>query len=77
MAQVTFKRGSSDSLKKQELKDGLLSFTLDDGQIHLDYVDKNNVLHRKTFYGGTLTFGKYKFDGTQDVNIDIYEGEIE
>lgn len=76
MSQVILKRGTSAKLKEEKLQDGLLSFTTDDGRIHLDYIDENNELKRKTLYGGKLTFGKYVFDGTTDVNVDIYEGEI-
>ena len=25
----------------------------------------------------TLTFGKYSYDGTEDVNVDIYEGNYD
>lgn len=41
MAQITFKRGTKETLEQEELKDGLLSFTVDDGKIHLDYLDEN------------------------------------
>lgn len=76
MAKLTVKRGTSEDLKKQALQDGLLSFTYDDGRIHLDYLD-NNVLKRKTFYSGILTFGPHTFDGTKDVTVKIYNGESE
>lgn len=54
MAQISFKRGTKASLKQEQLKDGLLSFTTDDGKIHLDFVDENNELKRMTFYSGKL-----------------------
>lgn len=77
MSQVTFKRGTKASLAKEPLKDGLLSFTTDDGRIHLDVLNEQNELQRVTFYSGKLTFGPYEFDGTTDVDVKIYEGEIE
>ena len=76
MPQVTFKRGTTEELKQTELQDGLLSFTTDDGKIHLDFLNNNNELERKTFYSGKLTIGKYIHDGTKDVNGDIYTGEV-
>ena len=42
MAEISFKRGTKASLEQEQLKDGLLSFTTDDGKIHLDFIDKNN-----------------------------------
>lgn len=75
MASISFKRGTKASLEKEALKDGLLSFTTDDGKIHLDYIDENNELKRMTFYSGKLTFGDYVFDGTTDVDVEIYKGE--
>lgn len=77
MAQVVLKRGKAKDLEKQELKDGLLSFTTDDGRIHLDYIDENHELKRKTFYSGKLTIGSHVFDGTQDVEVSQYDGTIE
>lgn len=76
MASITLKRGTTKQLEKQPLIDGLLSFTTDDGRIHLDYVDENNELKRKTLYSGKLTIGKHVYDGTSDVDITIYEGDI-
>ena len=76
MPRVVIKRGTSADLKKEPLQDGLLSFTTDDGRIHLDYVDENYQLKRKTLYSGKLIFGNYTYDGTKDVNVDIYKGEI-
>ena len=76
MSKVTLKRGTSQSLKAEPLKDGLLSFTTDDGRIHMDYINENNEVKRKTFYSGKLTFGSHVYDGTTDVSVDIYEGEI-
>lgn len=76
MPRVVIKRGTSADLKKEPLQDGLLSFTTDDGRIHLDYVDENYQLRRKTMYSGKLTFGDYIYDGTKDVNINIYKGEV-
>lgn len=76
MPRVVIKRGTSADLKKESLQDGLLSFTTDDGRIHLDYIDENYQLKRKTMYSGKLTFGDYIYDGTKDVNINIYKGEV-
>lgn len=76
MSNIVLKRGTKTQLEKEKLQDGLLSFTTDDGRIHLDYVDENNELKRKTFYSGKLTFGSHIYDGTEDVNVDIYEGII-
>ena len=42
MAGISFKRGTKASLEQEQLKDGLLSFTTDDGKIHLDFIDENN-----------------------------------
>lgn len=77
MAQVVFKRGTKKELEATQLENGSLSFTTDDGKIHLDYLDENNVLRRKTFYSGKLTFGSHVYDGSTDVNVTIYDGEIE
>lgn len=76
MARIVLKRGTSNELKEEPLKDGLLSFTTDDGRIHLDYVDDNNQLKRKTFYNGKLTFGSHVYDGTEDVDVNVYDGTI-
>lgn len=76
MSQVILKRGTTKTLKNEKLQDGLLSFTTDDGRIHLDYIDENNELKRKTFYSGKLTFGSHVFDGTSDVEVEIYDGII-
>lgn len=76
MSKVVLKRGTKKDLEKTELQDGLLSFTTDDGKIHLDYIDENNELKRKTFYSGKLTFGEHVFDGSQDVDVKIYDGQI-
>lgn len=75
MAKVQYKRGTTAELEKEPLRDGLLSFTIDDGKIHLDYVDTDNELKRKTFYGGALSFGDYIYDGSKDVSVKIYRGE--
>lgn len=77
MSKVTLKRGTKESLEKEPLKDGLLSFTIDDGKIHLDYLNENNELVRSTFYSGKLTFGSHVYDGSTDVNIEVYEGDLE
>lgn len=76
MSSIIFKRGSSSRLIKEELRDGAIYFTTDDGRIHLDYTDENKELKRLTFYSGKLTFGDHVYDGTEDVNVKIYEGEI-
>ena len=76
MAQVLIKRGTKEELKAEPLTDGLLSFTTDDGRIHLDYINKDNQLKRITFYSGKLTFGDYVYDGTSDVDVEVYKGEI-
>lgn len=75
MAKVHYKRGTSAELEQEPLKDGLLSFTVDDGRIHLDYLNADNQLERRTFYNGILTFGDYTYDGTKDVNVKVYNGE--
>ena len=75
MPQVTFKRGTTEELKQTELQDGLLSFTTDDGKIHLDFLNNNNELERKTFYSGKLFFGDQVFDGSKDVTVEVYKGE--
>ena len=75
MAEISFKRGTKASLEQEQLKDGLLSFTTDDGKIHLDFVDENNELKRMTFYSGKLFFGDQVFDGSEDVTVEIYKGE--
>lgn len=75
MAKIKLKRGTAKELEQEPLKDGLLSFTVDDGRIHLDYVNKDNKLTRKTFYSGKLTIGKHVYDGTEDVSVDQYEGQ--
>lgn len=75
MAQISFKRGTKNSLEQEQLKDGLLSFTTDDGKIHLDFVDENNELKRMTFYSGKLILGDQIYDGSEDVIVEIYKGE--
>lgn len=77
MAQITLRRGTAKELSQKELEDGCLSFTIDDGRIHLDYLDEaDNEVKRKTFYSGKLTIGSHVYDGTEDVFINEYEGEI-
>ena len=75
MAQISFKSGTKASLEQEQLKDGLLSFTTDDGKIHLDFVDENNELKRMTFYSGKLILGDQIYDGSEDVIVEIYKGE--
>ena len=75
MAEISFKRGTKASLEQEQLKDGLLSFTTDDGKIHLDFIDKNNELKRITFYSGKLFLGDQVFDGTEDVTVEVYKGK--
>ena len=75
MAEISFKRGTKASLEQEQLKDGLLSFTTDDGKIHLDFIDEDNKLKRVTFYSGKLFFGDQVFDGSEDVTVEIYKGE--
>ena len=75
MAEISFKRGTKASLEQEQLKDGLLSFTTDDGKIHLDFIDRNNELKRMTFYSGKLFLGDQVFDGTEDVTVEVYKGK--
>ena len=75
MAEISFKRGTKAALEQEQLKDGLLSFTTDDGKIHLDFVDENNELKRMTFYSGKLILGDQIYDGSEDVIVEIYKGE--
>ena len=75
MAQISIKRGPKASLEQEQLKDGLLSFTIDDGKIHLDFIDENNELKRMTFYSGKLILGDQIYDGSEDVIVEIYKGE--
>lgn len=77
MSGVVFKRGTKKELEQEELQDGLLSFTTDDGRIHLDYIDDNNELKRKTFYSGKLTIGDLVYDGTSDVEVSVYNGNVQ
>lgn len=77
MSGVIFKRGTKKELEQEELQDGLLSFTTDDGRIHLDYIDDNNELKRKTFYSGKLTIGDLVYDGTSDVEVSVYNGNVQ
>ena len=75
MAEISFKRGTKASLEQEQLKDGLLSFTTDDGKIHLDFIDENNELKRMTFQSGKLFLGDQVFDGTEDVTVEVYKGK--
>ena len=75
MAEISFKRGTKASLEQEQLKDGLLSVTTDDGKIHLDFIDENNELKRMTFYSGKLFLGDQVFDGTEDVTVEVYKGK--
>ena len=77
MANVILKRGTKAELEKGPLSDGLLSFTTDDGKIHLDFINSKNELERKTFYGGKLTFGVHVYDGSEDITVKIYDGKVE
>ena len=77
MAKIVLKRGTKADLEKEPLSDGLLSFTTDDGKIHLDFINSENVLERKTFYGGKLTFGVHVYDGSEDVTVEVYDGQVE
>ena len=75
MAEISFKRGTKASLEQEQLKDGLLSFTTDDGKMHLAFSEENNELKRVTFYSGKLFFGDQVFDGSEDVTVEVYKGE--
>ena len=77
MAKIVLKRGTKADLEKEPLSDGLLSFTTDDGKIHLDFINSKNELERKTFYGGKLTFGVHVYDGSEDVTVEVYDGQVE
>lgn len=77
MANIVFKRGQSSELDSTPLKDGLLSFTTDDGRMHIDYKNENGEVVRKTLYGGKLKIGPYEYNGTKDVNVDIYNGNVD
>ena len=77
MAKIVLKRGTKVDLDKEPLSDGLLSFTTDDGKIHLDFINSNNELERKKFYGGKLTFGVHVYDGSEDVTVEVYDGKVE
>lgn len=77
MAKIVLKRGTKTELAQEPLSDGLLSFTTDDGKIHLDFINSENVLERKTFYGGKLTFGAHVYDGSEDVKVEVYDGQVE
>lgn len=72
---VSFKRGKSADLDKTTLVDGQISVTTDDGRIHVDY-NENGELKRKTLYSGQLKIGPHIYDGTQDVEVGIYSGEV-
>lgn len=74
--QVIMRRGTTKELANLKFSDGLLSFLTDKGVIYMDYTD-NNGSHRKRLYGGALKFGKYTYDGTEDVNVAIYNGETD
>lgn len=72
---VSFKRGKSADLDKTALVDGQISVTTDDGRMHIDYTE-NGELKRKTLYSGKLTIGPHIYDGTQDVEVGVYDGEV-
>lgn len=74
MAQVIFKKGTSKQLEAAPLQDGTLAVTTDDGRMHIDYKDKNGEMKRKTLYAGKLKIGDQVFDGTQDVEIGVFDG---
>lgn len=76
MADVLYKRGSKQRLEQIPLEDGALIVTTDDGKIHVDYKNENDEVVRKTLYSGKLTFGDYVYDGTEDVNVEVYTGQI-
>ena len=66
---VKLAKGTKAELAKTPLTDGLLSVTTDDG-------DENGEIVRKTLYSGKLTIGQHVYDGTEDVAVDEYDGEI-
>ena len=76
MAKIVLKRGTKVDLDKEPLSDGLLSFTTDDGKIHLDFINSNNELERRTFYGGKLTFGVHVYYCSEDVIVEVYYGKV-
>lgn len=76
MAHVVLKRGTTQQLAQEELQDGLLAVTTDDGRIHIDYVDEKGELKRRTLYSGKLTIGSHVYDGTEDVSVTVYEGTV-
>lgn len=76
MAKIKLKHGKTTDLAVEPLQDGLLSFTTDDGRIHMDYTDVDGELKRQTLYSGKLTIGPHVYDGTNDVNVNVYDGSI-
>lgn len=44
------------------------------GLIQYDEKLKQYIEDLMNKHSHTLTFGKYTYDGTEDVNIDIYDG---
>lgn len=76
MAQITLRRGKAADLANQPIADGTLSFTTDDGRVHIDYMDTDGTVKRKTLYEGKLTIGPHVYDGTNDVNVNVYDGTI-
>ena len=77
MAQVSFSRGKLEGLDNLDKKDGQISITMDEGRIYLDYINENGELVRKALYSGVLHIGEYAFDGTQDVTIPSYDGDVD
>lgn len=77
MADIVLKRGTKSQLTAQPLQDGLLSFTTDDGRAHIDYLDTDGTVKRKTLYSGKLTIGPHIYDGTNDVNVNVYDGTVQ
>lgn len=77
MPSLRLAQGKLANLSNEPLQEGLLSFVIDEGKIYLDQYNELGKLERIPFYSGTLTIGNQVFDGTEDVTIQTYGGEIE
>lgn len=72
MAKIKFYKGKEANLPTS-ITEGVVYVTTDTGKMFID-MDSDN---RKQIFGAKLTIGNQVFDGSADLTIPIYNGNIE
>lgn len=72
MAKIKFYKGEEANLPTS-ITEGVVYVTTDTGKMFVD-MDSDN---RKQIFGAKLTIGNQVFDGSTDLTIPVYGGNIE